>query len=147
MEIVNFTPLSATLGGALIGLSAAFLLLVKGRVAGISGIFGGIVYPEKGDVSWRILFIAGLVIGGFVYQWLGAGVGVDHIEAVVGTPWLIVAGLLVGIGTTIGTGCTSGHGICGLARRSPRSLVATVTFMSTAFVTVYIVRHLFSGGA
>jgi uncharacterized membrane protein YedE/YeeE len=147
MEIVNFTPLSATLGGALIGLSAAFLLLVKGRVAGISGIFGGIVYPEKGDVSWRILFIAGLVIGGFVYQWLGAGVGVDHIEAVVGTPWLIVAGLMYGIGPTIGTGCTSGHGICGLARRSPRSLVATVTFMSTAFVTVYIVRHLFSGGA
>ncbi|WP_037338225.1 YeeE/YedE family protein [Saccharospirillum impatiens] len=147
MEIVNFTPLSATIGGALIGLSAAFLLLVKGRVAGISGIFGGIVYPEKGDVSWRILFIAGLVIGGFIYQWLGAGAGVDHIEAVVGTPWLIVAGLLVGIGTTIGTGCTSGHGICGLARRSPRSLVATVTFMATAFVTVYIVRHLVSGGA
>ncbi|WP_394468252.1 YeeE/YedE family protein [Saccharospirillum alexandrii] len=146
MEIINFTPLSATLGGALIGLSAAFLLLVKGRVAGISGIFGGIVYPEKGDVSWRILFIAGLIIGGFVYQWLGAGAGVDHIEAVVGTPWLIAAGLLVGVGTTIGTGCTSGHGICGLARRSPRSLVATVTFMSTAFVTVYIVRHLFTGG-
>jgi uncharacterized membrane protein YedE/YeeE len=147
MEIINFTPLSATIGGALIGLSAAFLLLVKGRVAGISGIFGGIVYPEKGDVSWRILFIAGLVIGGFLYQWLGAGAGVDHIEAVVSTPWLIVAGLLVGIGTTIGTGCTSGHGICGLARRSPRSLVATVTFMATAFVTVYIVRHLVSGGA
>lgn len=147
MEIINFTPLSATLGGALIGLSAAFLLLVKGRVAGISGIFGGIVYPEKGDVSWRVLFIAGLVIGGFIYQWLGAGAGVDHIQAVVGTPWLIVAGLLVGIGTTIGTGCTSGHGICGLARRSPRSLVATVTFMATAFVTVYIVRHLVTGGA
>lgn len=147
MEIINFTPLSATLGGALIGLSAAFLLLVKGRVAGISGIFGGIVYPEKGDVSWRILFIAGLIIGGFIYQWLGAGAGVDHIDAVVGTPWLIAAGLLVGVGTTIGTGCTSGHGICGLARRSPRSLVATVTFMATAFVTVYIVRHLVTGGA
>lgn len=147
MEIVNFTPLSATLGGAMIGLSAAFLLLVKGRVAGISGIFGGIVYPEKGDVSWRILFIGGLIIGGFTYQWLGAGAGVDHIEAVVGTPWLIAAGLLVGVGTTIGSGCTSGHGICGLARRSPRSLVATVTFMATAFVTVYIVRHLVTGGA
>ncbi|MEX0624811.1 YeeE/YedE family protein [Saccharospirillum sp.] len=145
MEIINFTPLSATLGGALIGLSAAFLLLVKGRVAGISGIFGGIVYPEKGDVTWRILFISGLVIGGFIYQWLGAGAGVDHIQSVVGTPWLIAAGLLVGIGTTIGTGCTSGHGICGLARRSPRSLVATVTFMATAFVTVYIVRHLVTG--
>jgi len=146
MEIVNFTPWSATIGGALIGLSAAFLLLVKGRVAGISGIFGGIVYPQKGDVSWRVLFIAGLILGGFLYQWLGAGAGVDHIEAVVGTPWLIAAGLLVGIGTTIGTGCTSGHGICGLARRSPRSLVATVTFMATAFVTVYVVRHLLSVG-
>jgi uncharacterized membrane protein YedE/YeeE len=145
MEIINFTPLSATLGGALIGLSAAFLLLVKGRVAGISGIFGGIVYPEKGDVSWRVVFIAGLIIGGFLYQWLGTGVGVDHIEAVTGTPWLIAAGLLVGVGTTIGTGCTSGHGICGLARRSPRSLVATITFMATAFVTVYIVRHLVTG--
>ncbi|MEX2319964.1 MAG: YeeE/YedE thiosulfate transporter family protein, partial [Saccharospirillum sp.] len=82
---------------------------------------------------------------GFIYQWLGAGAGVDHIQSVVGTPWLIAAGLLVGIGTTIGTGCTSGHGICGLARRSPRSLVATVTFMATAFVTVYIVRHLVTG--
>lgn len=142
MEIVNFTPIPAFVGGALIGLSAALLLWMKGRIAGISGIAGGIIYPEKGDMDWRIVFVIGLVLGGFIYQWLGAGVGVAHIEAVVSTPMLVIAGLLVGVGTTIGTGCTSGHGICGLARRSPRSLVATLTFMVTALVTVFIVRHV-----
>lgn len=142
MEIVNFTPGPAFLGGALIGLSAAFLLLVKGRVAGISGIAGGIILPEKGDVPWRILFVLGLILGGLIYQWLGLGANVEQIEAQVGKGMLIVAGLLVGIGTTIGTGCTSGHGICGLARRSPRSLVATLTFMGSAIVTVFITRHL-----
>lgn len=142
MTIVNFTPLSALIGGALIGLSAAFLLLVKGRIAGVSGIAGGLTYSEKGDLDWRILFIVGLVMGGGLYQWMNIGPGVDHIQAVVGTPWLIIAGLLVGIGTTIGSGCTSGHGICGLARRSPRSLVATLTFMVSALATVFVVRHL-----
>lgn len=142
MEIVNFTPVPAFIGGALIGLSAALLLWAKGRVAGISGIAGGIIYPEKGDMDWRIVFVVGLIIGGFIYQVVGLGAGVQHIEAVVDTPWLIVAGLLVGIGTTVGTGCTSGHGICGLARRSPRSLVATLTFMISAIVTVFIIRHI-----
>jgi len=142
MEIVNFTPIPAFIGGALIGLSAAFLLLVKGRVAGISGIAGGIILPEKGDVPWRILFVIGLVLGGFIYQFMGFQPPVIEIEAQVGTGALILAGLLVGVGTTVGTGCTSGHGICGLARRSPRSLVATLTFMGSAVVTVFIVRHL-----
>lgn len=142
MEIINFTPISAAIGGALIGLSAAILLLINGRIAGISGIAGGVIVPEKGDMDWRIVFVIGLVIGGFIYQWSGLGVGVSHIQAVVDTPMLIVAGLLVGIGTTIGTGCTSGHGICGLARRSPRSLVATLSFMASAFVTVFITRQL-----
>ncbi len=142
MEIVNFTPIPAFIGGALIGLSAALLLWMQGRIAGISGIAGGIIYPEKGDMDWRIVFVIGLVLGGFIYQWIGVGAGVAHIEAVVSTPMLIIAGLLVGVGTTIGTGCTSGHGICGLARRSPRSLVATLTFMVTALVTVFIVRHV-----
>lgn len=142
MEIINFTPVSAFIGGSLIGLSAAILLLINGRIAGISGIAGGVIFPEKGDMDWRIVFIVGLIIGGFIYQWSGLGVGVNHIQAVVDTPMLIVAGLLVGIGTTIGTGCTSGHGICGLARRSPRSLVATLSFMASAFVTVFIVRQL-----
>lgn len=145
MEIVNFTPVPAFIGGALIGLSAAFLLLVKGRVAGISGIAGGIILPEKGDVPWRILFVLGLVLGGLIYQFAGLGTDVSQIEAQVGKGGLIIAGLLVGVGTTIGTGCTSGHGICGLARRSPRSLVATLTFMASAFVTVFIVRHLMGG--
>lgn len=145
MEIINFTPLPALIGGGLIGLSAAFLLLVKGRVAGISGIAGGIILPEKGDVPWRVMFIVGLILGGFVYQWLGFTPSVEGIKAQVGTGALIAAGLFVGVGTTIGTGCTSGHGICGLARRSPRSLVATLTFMLSAIVTVYIVRHLVGG--
>lgn len=143
MTIINFTPGPALLGGALIGLAAAFLLLAKGRVAGISGIAGGIIYPEsKEDIGWRLVFLIGLVLGGFIYQVSGFGAGVEHIEAIVSTPMLIVGGLLVGIGTQIGTGCTSGHGICGLARRSPRSLVATLCFMGSAIVTVYITRHL-----
>ncbi|SIQ24518.1 YeeE/YedE family protein [Marinobacterium stanieri] len=143
MTIINFTPGPALLGGALIGLAAAFLLLAKGRVAGISGIAGGIIYPEsKEDIGWRLVFLIGLVLGGFIYQASGFGAGVEHIEAIVSTPMLIVGGLLVGIGTQIGTGCTSGHGICGLARRSPRSLVATLCFMGSAIVTVYITRHL-----
>lgn len=149
MEIVNFTPFSAAIGGALIGLSAALLLLAQGRIAGISGIAGGVIYPEKGDMAWRVVFIIGLIFGGFLYQWLsGANIadslfqGVDHIQSVTTTPVLILAGLLVGVGTTIGTGCTSGHGICGLARRSPRSLAATLSFMASGFVTVFIVRQL-----
>jgi uncharacterized membrane protein YedE/YeeE len=148
MEIINFTPWSAAIGGAIVGLSAALLLLVKGRIAGISGIAGGIIYPERGDMVWRVVFVLGLVLGGFIYQWLsgssteGLFKGVDHVQAVVSTPMLIAGGLLVGIGTTIGTGCTSGHGICGLARRSPRSLVATLSFMASGFVTVFIVRQL-----
>lgn len=145
MEIVNFTPVSAFIGGSLIGLSAALLLFAKGRIAGVSGIAGGVIVPEKGDMDWRIVFLIGLVLGGFIYQWAGINPGVAHIQPVVDTPMLIIAGLLVGIGTTIGTGCTSGHGICGLARRSGRSLVAVLSFMVSGFVTVFVVRHLFGG--
>ena len=124
------------------------LLLVKGRIAGISGIVGGVIVPERGDMAWRVVFVAGLILGGFIYQWIsgssttGLFKGIEHIQAVVSTPLLLIGGLLVGVGTTIGTGCTSGHGICGLARRSPRSLVATLTFMASGFVTVFIVRQL-----
>lgn len=145
MTIVNFTPWSALLGGALIGLSAALLLLLNGRIAGISGIAGGVIYPQKNDTAWRVLFVLGLVLGGWLYQWLELGIEVDDIEAVAGFSQLVAAGLLVGIGTTVGSGCTSGHGICGLARRSPRSLVATMTFMLSAVATVYVVRHLGAG--
>ena len=137
MDIVNFTPVPAVIGGAIIGLSAAFLLLVKGRIAGISGIAGGIFLPEKGDLAWRIFFVIGLILGGFIYQWLELGPELREIKSLVGTGTLII-----GVGPTVGTGCTSGHGICGLARRSPRSLVATLTFMGSAILTVFIVRHL-----
>ena len=145
MEIINFTPYSALIGGALIGLSAAVLLLFKGRIAGISGIAGGVILPEKGDLPWRILFLVGLVLGGLLYQLFGISPNVESIQPVTGKLGLIVAGLLVGIGSALGTGCTSGHGICGLARRSFRSLIATLTFMLTAMITVFIVRHLLGG--
>ena len=142
MEIINFTPYSALIGGALIGLSAAVLLLFKGRIAGVSGIAGGVILPEKGDIPWRILFLVGLVLGGLLYQFFDLSPSVENIQPVTGKLGLIVAGLLVGIGSALGTGCTSGHGICGLARRSFRSLVATLTFMLTAMITVFIVRHI-----
>lgn len=145
MEIINFTPYSALIGGALIGLSAAVLLLFKGRIAGISGIAGGVILPEKGDIPWRILFLVGLILGGLLYQLLGISPSVENIQPVTGKIGLIAAGLLVGIGSALGTGCTSGHGICGLARRSFRSLIATLTFMLTAMITVFIVRHLVGG--
>lgn len=143
MTIINFTPWSALIGGALIGLASALLLALQGRIAGISGIAGGLIVPEKNDWDWRLVFVIGLILGGFIYQWLGIGPGVAHIEPQVGTGLLILAGLLVGLGTTIGSGCTSGHGICGLSRRSPRSLVATLSFMLMGFAVVYSVRHLF----
>ncbi len=145
MTIVNFTPWPALLGGALIGLSAALLLFLNGRIAGISRIAGGAIHPKKGDFSWRLMFVIGLVLGGFIYQWSGIAPGVGHITALVDTPQLIAAGLLVGIGTTLGNGCTSGHGICGLARGSARSLAATLSFMLAAFVTVFVVRHVVGG--
>ncbi|MBR9829919.1 MAG: YeeE/YedE family protein [Oceanospirillales bacterium] len=146
MIIINFTPLPALAGGALIGLAAAFLLYTKGRIAGISGIAGGVIYPEsKDDLAWRTVFVVGLVLGGLIYQASGLGAGVEHIQAVASQPLLIAGGLLVGVGTQIGSGCTSGHGICGLARRSPRSLVATLCFMASAIVTVFITRHLLGG--
>ncbi|PTY35979.1 YeeE/YedE family protein [Saccharospirillum sp. MSK14-1] len=147
MEIVNFTPVPALIGGALIGLSAAFLLWSQGRIAGISGIVGGLTKPVRGDLAWRAVFLIGLVLGGVLYRVLGFGVGVDHIQPVVSPTLLVLAGLLVGVGATIGAGCTSGHGICGLARRSPRSLVATLSFMGSGLVTVFVVRQLMGVGA
>lgn len=147
MEIVNFTPVPALIGGALIGLSAAFLLWSQGRIAGISGIVGGLTKPVRGDIAWRLVFVIGLVLGGVLYRVLGFGAGVEHIQPVVSPGLLVLAGLLVGVGATIGAGCTSGHGICGLARRSPRSLVATLSFMGSGLVTVFVVRQLMGVGA
>jgi uncharacterized membrane protein YedE/YeeE len=134
-----FTPWSALAGGALIGLAAALFVLLNGRIAGISGILGGLLRPVRGDIAWRLAFLAGLIGAPLVYG-LFAPLPQPHIEA--GTGWLIAAGLLVGVGTRYGAGCTSGHGVCGLSRLSPRSLVATLAFMAAGFVTVYLLRHV-----
>jgi hypothetical protein len=139
IDWIHFTPWTSLAGGLMIGLAAALLLIFSGRIAGISGIIGGLLKPAKGDVSWRLAFLLGLVASPFMFSLIYPLPPV-HIEA--SYPTLIVAGLLVGIGTRYGSGCTSGHGVCGLSRRSPRSLVATAAFMAAGFVTVYIVRHL-----
>ena len=134
-----FTPWSATTGGVVIGLAAALFLLVNGRVAGISGIVGGMLHPRSGDLAWRLAFIAGLLLAPLAC----ATVGVQPSATIDASyPVLIAAGLLVGIGTRYAGGCTSGHGVCGLSRLSPRSLVATLSFMAGGFVVVYIVRHV-----
>lgn len=134
-----FTPWTSLAGGLLIGLAVALFLLFNGRIGGISGIVGGLLKPARGDIAWRVAFIAGLVIAPLVYA-LAAPLPQVHVEA--NYPVLLIAGLLVGIGTRYGSGCTSGHGICGLSRRSPRSVIATAAFMFAGFVTVYVARHL-----
>ncbi|MDN8614943.1 YeeE/YedE family protein [Variovorax ginsengisoli] len=135
----HFTPLTALAGGVLIGIAAAMFALLNGRIAGISGVLGGLLRPVKGDSAWRIAFVLGLVGAPLVYL-LFAALPKPQIDAGYGA--LILAGLLVGIGTRYGSGCTSGHGVCGLSRLSPRSLVATAAFMGAGFVTVFVTRHL-----
>ena len=129
----------ALLGGALIGLAAAGLYLLAGRIAGVSGIVGGLLPPRAGEAAWRVAFVAGLLAGPPLAALLTGRTGIG--APAVSTPTLIVAGLLVGIGTTLGSGCTSGHGVCGLARLSPRSLAATLTFMAVAAGVVFLTRH------
>ena len=136
-----FTPWSALAGGGLIGLAAAMLVLLNGRIAGISGVIGGLFKPVRGDVAWRGAFVLGLVVAPMAYA-LAAKLPVLRIDATFGA--LIAAGLLVGVGTRYGSGCTSGHGVCGLARLSPRSMLATVTFMAAGAATVFATRHIFS---
>ena len=145
----TFTPLSASIGGALIGLSAALLWLGNGRIAGISGIFGQLLPPAR-TVVWRLVFLASLVAGtalaASIFPALGNAPQLAAPPAwfTAGAPvWIAVAGVLTGFGTKIGNGCTSGHGVCGLARLSPRSLAATITFMLFGMLTVYFTRHLF----
>lgn len=135
----QFSPYSALLGGALIGVAAALLLLLNGRIAGISGILGGLLRPVRGDAGWRIAFLLGLAGAPLLYM-LFAPLPVTHIAA--GPGALAMAGLLVGFGTRYGSGCTSGHGVCGISRLSLRSLVATAVFMATGFATVFVTRHL-----
>ncbi|MBR9870923.1 MAG: YeeE/YedE family protein [Gammaproteobacteria bacterium] len=135
----QFTPVSALAGGVLVGLAAASFLLLNGRIAGISGILGGLLSPTRNDMLWRMAFLGGLIGTPIVWKLFGE---LPPIEVDAGFPAIIIAGLLVGVGTRYGSGCTSGHGVCGLSRLSPRSLVATLSFMATGFITVYVIRHL-----
>jgi len=136
----QFTPLAALAGGLLIGLAAALLLHINGRIAGISGILGGLLQrPAAGDVGWRLAFALGLIVAPLAWRLFAP---LPAIEIATGVPLLVVAGLLVGFGSRLGSGCTSGHGVCGLSRLSPRSIVATLTFMGLGFATVFVVRHL-----
>jgi uncharacterized membrane protein YedE/YeeE len=143
MEIdwLHFTPWTSLAGGVLIGLAAALLFLLNGRIAGISGILGGLFRPAGGDIAWRISFLLGLVLAPAIYRMLYP---LPAVQVEADIPLLISAGLLVGIGTRYGSGCTSGHGVCGLSRLSPRSLAATIAFMLAGFATVLVVRHLLS---
>jgi uncharacterized protein len=139
IDWTNFTPLPALLGGLLIGAAAAALLLLNGRILGVSGIVGGLLSPRDGDTSWRLWFVAGLLVPPLLLNLSGTTDG----PGFPGGLWVVaLAGLLVGFGSRMGSGCTSGHGICGMARLSTRSIVATLCFMLTGFLTVYLVRHL-----
>lgn len=135
----NFTPLSAASGGLLIGVAVAILLFFNGRIAGISGILGGLFNFRKHDVAWRSAFLAGLALSATFWQ-MFAPLPVIQVDASLST--ILVAGILVGVGTSYASGCTSGHGVCGLSRISPRSLVATLIFMATGMATVFVVRHV-----
>lgn len=134
-----FTPWTSLAGGVLIGLAAALFVLLNGRIAGISGVLGGLLRPVRGDMGWRIAFVLGLVGAPAVYA-LFTALPLPRIAA--GWPALVFSGLLVGVGTRYGAGCTSGHGVCGLSRLSPRSLVATLAFMGAGFATVFVLRHV-----
>ena len=136
----NFTPISGLSGGLLIGLATTVLLLLNGRIAGISGIVGGLLARKGSEVGWRAVFVAGLLLGAIVYMIVTGGAFSVSIEA--SLPIMVVAGLLVGFGTRLGSGCTSGHGVSGIARLSKRSLVATLVFMSVAIITVFLTRHM-----
>jgi len=138
--MTEFTPIASSLGGVLIGAASALLLVFNGRIAGISGIAGGLVDgTARGDRAWRVAFVGGLLAGGLLLAWLlPSAVQASPVPL----PLVVLAGLLVGLGTRVGSGCTSGHGICGISRLSARSIVATLTFMATGIATVFVVRHL-----
>jgi uncharacterized protein len=142
IDWAHFTPWASLSGGIVLGVASALFILINGRILGISGILGGLLPPKLGDTSWRIAFLLGLFAAPTVFH---AMVPAEYIIAprIETADWMVVvAGLLVGIGTRYASGCTSGHGVCGLSRLSPRSLVATASFMSAGFMTVYVVRHL-----
>jgi len=134
-----FTPWASLAGGLLVGVAAAMLILFNGRVAGISGIVGGLLRPARGDLGWRVAFVAGLVAAPLA--WLAVAAA-PRLHVAASVPALVAAGLLVGVGTRLGSGCTSGHGVCGISRGSRRSLAATATFMAAGFAVVFVARHL-----
>jgi uncharacterized membrane protein YedE/YeeE len=141
IDWTHFTPWTALAGGILLGLASAIFILVNGRILGISGIVGGLLRPKAGDSQWRISFVLGMLAAPWLYSLV-----VGPVVATVDASWVmvVVAGLLVGVGTRYGAGCTSGHGVCGLSRLSPRSLVATLAFMGAGFATVFLLRHVFA---
>jgi hypothetical protein len=136
----NFTPVSGLVGGLLLGLAATMLLLLNGRISGISGIVGGLLAPKSSEVGWRVVFLVGLLLGAFGYVLATGGALPVRMQA--SMPILIVAGLLVGFGTRLGSGCTSGHGLCGIARFSKRSIAASAVFFGVAMLTVFLTRHV-----
>ena len=138
IDWTHFTPWAALAGGVLLGLASALFVLLNGRILGISGIVGGLLRPRAGDMGWRLAFVLGMLVAPGLY-WLVVGPTQPRIDANWGM--VVIAGLLVGVGTRYGSGCTSGHGVCGLSRMSPRSLVATLAFMGAGFVTVFLLRH------
>ncbi|MFM0441299.1 YeeE/YedE family protein [Paraburkholderia strydomiana] len=142
IDIASFTPGLSLTGGVLIGAAVAVLVLFNGRIAGISGILGGLLGTPQKDAGWRIAFLGGLIGAPLLVGWLGDPIA-PHIQA--GWREILVAGFLVGIGTRYASGCTSGHGVCGISRGSPRSFVATATFVMSGFLTVFITRHLLGG--
>jgi uncharacterized membrane protein YedE/YeeE len=135
----NFTPVSGLIGGLLIGLAAALLLLLNGGISGISGIVGGVLATKNPEVGWRVVFVAGLLLGASIYMLATGGAIPVRVQASV--PVLVAAGLLVGFGTRLGSGCTSGHGLCGIARLSRRSIVASAVFFGVAMLTVFLTHH------
>ena len=139
----NFTPVTAIIGGLLIGLSAAVMLGLNGRITGISGIFGGTLFPRRGELAWRVVFLVGMIAGGSL--WIAFHPQAAQFDLHRSSIAIVVAGLLVGFGTRMGNGCTSGHGVCGNARFSKRSIVATLTFMATGGLTVLVVNTLLGG--
>ncbi len=138
--MADFTPVSAAIGGALIGLSVVLLMLFNGRIAGVTGIFAGLIEPQGSDRLWRAAFLAGLIAAPLTAAFLGLTVPVPQMPT--GVVTIAVAGLMVGFGTRLSNGCTSGHGICGIARLSPRSIVATAIFMAAAIAIVALTRHV-----
>jgi len=139
----HFTPIPSLIGGAMVGLSASMLLLFNGRVAGISGIFGGLLTRRPSDVGWRVFFLAGLAVGGVLMALIHPAA--FPLAPARSAPVIALAGLLVGYGTRLGNGCTSGHGVCGISRMSARSLVATIVFMATGALSVFFVGHVLGG--